>query len=1317
MFYKVLQKVVDTSNSYSIINELLSLSYDAPEGIVSFTKDHHLKHSIRSYNVQTGTVDYESSFVSGEAFLYNSTSQVHKFCIFDKNTPKVTNGIVKYFGLVLSDFDNEYYLLHSALYAVNVINRDGGLGGNYIDLKTYYCEFEYEDCYKHIVQLQNNEDILFVIVGNNDNSLLYYYDKMKANNNTEKFLIDFPQSSYNLCNDLGFHFSYSENQIAKSLVYLSLETGKKVMIVYSKKYKSLTDYTESYYTRYHMSIYGKYLLNDQTNMDYIIAVITANTAITILDMSELYLSTQFRERYCQEQLDPKIYPIIGIIHESNYFGISSECLVGHYYVTTFHETLGANTVNQEDEEGNTVPTPTIAPSFVVDMKGYIGRNQPILPITEQIYSAITCFGQIYEEIYSNNASAIRAALINRYFTTPSGGISISNSYFVKRRIWAIHYTNTGNELVYCIDTSITPDIFNSYDEYNYGKVCVVDGNYRLKVVTKSYKYLIFYHEFTGDNQLNEIMKAMSEEVFVNDINMDQTFTMSLVPIYVFGYIDHNYLEKQSKGYLFNNDVIGVFGCSTPFCRDAVSKAYDEERKLFFYTGYSEGESCSQYILNFGGLPNQKLDSLFAYAKRSEIVTFLLIGSTDDYTSVYINQSIKYITLYNNTLLGTCRFDLYGKNYNISGLNDCINYYFYNNVINGRLAVITFYYGDSFINYLQYLIDDNFNPTKAVHFILFYDRNLVKRYNFKVLENSLIVTLYEPNIVSDENKLYSLTMRDEMYHNIYVSETMEVTYTALKFWKELMLMGISRNNGEIPNQDYLRILAREVLLQSPACSVSLKSSNYITNCVYLLQINRNNDAIQVYPTSGEQNMIDPRPYLHDEITEEKCSFGKLESIYEYNNSVVLTIRIVYYILMIIIVMLFVFIKKYDNTRTVRLSSPSFSYSMLVGLFLLSTTAFIFTIRPTDQTWVCDVRVWGLSLSICIVFGILLTKAWRIHKLFNNQQLKKVTITNTQLFKIVGGIVVVQCLYIMMWWLIKPSKSTFNVNSGYSSYYENVFVSECTESYPFIVIELLLMILFMFWGCHLAWKVRKASAEFNESISLAFTVISILFIGCICIILNFMLSSEPSTLMIIRAIGIELGVIIIIFFQFGNKMVNVYTEVYGGSTTFIDGTEVSSKASRKMKKSVFQSSRYSKSITRQAKIFFINPYKTTDFKSIATAVLPYIKYLDPDVMKVGDNEIDDKMEIFDPRSSIGGYHKSLVRASALNPTLSSANNTSSVINLNTTNTNTNTNNYSNANIILPNSNTASIANLNKTHPSTISIKLVPVPELDLKDPNEL
>lgn len=99
----------------------------------------------------------------------------------------------------------------------------------------------------------------------------------------------------------------------------------------------------------------------------------------------------------------------------------------------------------------------------------------------------------------------------------------------------------------------------------------------------------------------------------------------------------------------------------------------------------------------------------------------------------------------------------------------------------------------------------------------------------------------------------------------------------------------------------------------------------------------------------------------------------------------------------------FLYVHRKGAVVRLSSPLFQYLILTGCFFVCISAILFAAvsnggdtTPPKQ-WTCSAPLWFGHGGALLSFGCLLAKTYRIHRLFNNKMLVRISITNKKVNK--------------------------------------------------------------------------------------------------------------------------------------------------------------------------------------------------------------------------------------------------------------------------------------------------------------------------------
>lgn len=117
----------------------------------------------------------------------------------------------------------------------------------------------------------------------------------------------------------------------------------------------------------------------------------------------------------------------------------------------------------------------------------------------------------------------------------------------------------------------------------------------------------------------------------------------------------------------------------------------------------------------------------------------------------------------------------------------------------------------------------------------------------------------------------------------------------------------------------------------------------------------------------------------------------------------------------------------------------------------------------------------------------------------------------------------------------------------------------------IIEIVVMFGLFVIGGRLAWGVRNASSDFNESVSLATTIGALGIIGVILTPLDYLMQGNPDVLLGFRGVGIEIGAFLVIIIQFGSKVLYIYVHEIGSTTmgSSFSGTGSGSGSSSNLK----------------------------------------------------------------------------------------------------------------------------------------------------------
>lgn len=261
-------------------------------------------------------------------------------------------------------------------------------------------------------------------------------------------------------------------------------------------------------------------------------------------------------------------------------------------------------------------------------------------------------------------------------------------------------------------------------------------------------------------------------------------------------------------------------------------------------------------------------------------------------------------------------------------------------------------------------------------------------------------------------------------------------------------------------------------------------------------------------------------------------------------------------------------KYWNVSMVKNSSPPINIVLIIGCIVLygsmimwsldsgsvcakaavekaklanpasmKTTAG-YEICPTG-TSIYALRLWLGSVGFDLTFGSLFAKTYRIHKLWNNQKLKRFKIKNTQLYSVIFAVLAVDILYILIWQVTNPFRTvlTFERIAKSDPQEPTTKLLSFTESATgdnmgvWLGLFLLQKGLMLLYGAVLAYDVRDVDIKsMNDSAAIGISVYNVLLVCSIVTPVSFMIENNPSVTFLLVALGIFVcatGVLSVLF----------------------------------------------------------------------------------------------------------------------------------------------------------------------------------------------
>ncbi|XP_050441601.1 probable G-protein coupled receptor CG31760 [Adelges cooleyi] len=219
-------------------------------------------------------------------------------------------------------------------------------------------------------------------------------------------------------------------------------------------------------------------------------------------------------------------------------------------------------------------------------------------------------------------------------------------------------------------------------------------------------------------------------------------------------------------------------------------------------------------------------------------------------------------------------------------------------------------------------------------------------------------------------------------------------------------------------------------------------------------------------------------------------------------------------------------KYGDLKVVRAASPALLRVIALGAFFIYATMIVMYPKPNVIT--CIARFWLREIGFSLTYGALMLKTWRISVIFRVKSAKVVKITDKDLLKRLGLMMVVVGLIMLIRTLVDPPY----VIVGRTS--DNLKTDLCPAGWWdrfFSILE----VLFLVWGIRLCIVVRRAPSEFNESRFMSMAIYNEFILSVFLNVSMFFLQSpaNPDLQYIIFFCHTQLTVTTLLGFIFASK----------------------------------------------------------------------------------------------------------------------------------------------------------------------------------------
>jgi hypothetical protein len=279
---------------------------------------------------------------------------------------------------------------------------------------------------------------------------------------------------------------------------------------------------------------------------------------------------------------------------------------------------------------------------------------------------------------------------------------------------------------------------------------------------------------------------------------------------------------------------------------------------------------------------------------------------------------------------------------------------------------------------------------------------------------------------------------------------------------------------------------------------------------IVQYNENNEDVVVLPIAASANdLIYPMPAWNE----------RDEQIRWYATSAEQGIIIAAGVGILFCFSTMILFAKWRHRPQIIASSLLFVELIILGAAMIYASIFFWALETT--TAMCNLRYWLAGVGFVLMFSALLTKTWRVWRIFHEHSLKMIKLTNLYLLRIMAVALSIEIVVLTIWSAaFTPQVETIAVDVtrpilNYRTCSNNV-------SLPFAIVLIVYKGILIVGGVVLGFWSRKIRSEYNESKFILIAMYNIVFAGLILLVLYAIQLEDRHIDFLIRSIAILWGV---------------------------------------------------------------------------------------------------------------------------------------------------------------------------------------------------
>ncbi|KAH3793435.1 hypothetical protein DPMN_146944 [Dreissena polymorpha] len=209
--------------------------------------------------------------------------------------------------------------------------------------------------------------------------------------------------------------------------------------------------------------------------------------------------------------------------------------------------------------------------------------------------------------------------------------------------------------------------------------------------------------------------------------------------------------------------------------------------------------------------------------------------------------------------------------------------------------------------------------------------------------------------------------------------------------------------------------------------------------------------------------------------------------------------------------------WKKNRIVKMSSPNINNIILAGCSVIYISIIIQTAATTSKA-TCAVQLFCFWIGFATTFGSMLSKTWRVYRIFTNKKMKlNMSIRDPHLLIIIGIMVTMETIVLVVWEIyapheVKNQQMEIYIRTADSGEKINIIVfyavCESEQAYYFNWTLRIMNGALLAFGAFLSWETRQVHIDaLNDSKTIGLCVYNVVILSAVELLLSLLLKDKP------------------------------------------------------------------------------------------------------------------------------------------------------------------------------------------------------------------